>query len=48
MEKSAATFTHANTATQYIKLYEKMLERPLINQKIDPVCVDRSIGDKQP
>jgi starch synthase/alpha-amylase len=31
MQQSAATFNHANTARQYIDLYEKMLERPLIN-----------------
>ena len=31
MRQSAATFNHANTARQYIALYEKMLERPLIN-----------------
>jgi starch synthase len=32
MKESAATFTHANTARQYIELYEKMLQRPLIVQ----------------
>lgn len=31
MQESTATFNHANTARQYIDLYEKMLERPLIN-----------------
>ncbi len=31
MRQSAAAFNHANTARQYIDLYEKMLERPLIN-----------------
>ena len=31
MRQSAASFNHANTARQYIDLYEKMLERPLIN-----------------
>ena len=30
MVESRETFTHANTARQYIKLYEKMLERPLV------------------
>ncbi|MGD1987106.1 MAG: glycogen/starch synthase [Desulfobacterales bacterium] len=30
MKESAETFTHANTARQYIALYERMLERPLI------------------
>jgi starch synthase/alpha-amylase len=31
MQESAASFNHANTARQYIDLYEKMLERPLIS-----------------
>ncbi len=30
MQESAAAFNHANTARQYIKLYEKMLKRPLV------------------
>ena len=30
MTESAATFNHDVTAKQYIKLYEKMLQRPLI------------------
>jgi len=30
MQESRAAFTHANTARQYIKLYEKMLKRPLV------------------
>jgi CheY-like chemotaxis protein len=30
MTESAAQFTHAATARQYIELYEKMLKRPLI------------------
>jgi len=30
MTKSAETFTHEQTARQYIKLYEKMLHRPLV------------------
>jgi len=30
MQDSAQTFTHAATASQYIRLYERMLERPLI------------------
>jgi len=34
MQESAATFTHANTARQYIKLYEKMLKRPLVLQNV--------------
>ena len=38
MIESAASFTYANTARQYIKLYEKMLERPLINATTEPEC----------
>jgi starch synthase len=34
MQESAASFTHAKTARQYIQLYEKMLKRPLILQNI--------------
>src|SRR4030042_6545930 len=30
MTESAATFNHDVTAKQYIKLYEKMLKRPLL------------------
>jgi starch synthase/alpha-amylase len=30
MKESAETFTHARTAREYITLYERMLERPLI------------------
>ena len=33
MTESAAKFTHAKTARQYIDLYEKMLRRPLIVNK---------------
>jgi len=33
MNQSAAKFTHAVTARQYIELYEKMLQRPLIVKK---------------
>jgi starch synthase/alpha-amylase len=33
MTESAAKFTHAETARQYIELYEKMLRRPLIVNK---------------
>ena len=32
MTQSAATFSHAVTARQYIDLYEKMLARPLIKE----------------
>jgi hypothetical protein len=34
MTQSAAAFSHAVTAHQYIDLYEKMLARPLINADI--------------
>jgi starch synthase/alpha-amylase len=30
MQQSASTFNHARTARQYMDLYEKMLDRPLI------------------
>jgi starch synthase len=33
MKESAASFNHDVTAQQYIELYEKMLERPLITPK---------------
>jgi len=48
MKKSAAVFTHANTASEYIKLYEKMLQRPLVNQKLNPAsaCKDNSLEDR--
>jgi starch synthase/alpha-amylase len=45
MQKSAARFTHANTAFEYIKLYEKMLQRPLVNKESDPACRDDSLED---
>ena len=32
MKESISTFNHANTARQYIALYEKMLQRPLVLQ----------------
>ena len=38
MTESVASFTHANTARQYIRLYEKMLQRPLINELARPEC----------
>jgi glycogen synthase len=33
MRESAARFTHANTAREYIDIYERMLERPLVDRK---------------
>jgi starch synthase/alpha-amylase len=45
MQKSAARFTHANTAFEYIKLYEKMLQRPLVNKESVPACIDDSLED---
>jgi starch synthase/alpha-amylase len=38
MNESSATFTHSNTARQYIHLYEKMLQRPLITENISDSC----------
>ena len=45
MNESAATFTHANTAFEYIKLYEKMLQRPLVIKDSDQAsaCKDDSL-----
>ena len=43
MKESADTFTHANTARQYIKLYEKMLDRPLIDTTTEAVCPDNPL-----
>jgi starch synthase len=31
MQEAKATFNHANTANAYIKIYEQMLERPLVH-----------------
>jgi len=47
MKKSVAAFTHANTAFEYIKLYEKMLQRPLVNKQLDPAsaCKDDALED---
>jgi starch synthase/alpha-amylase len=45
MNDSAASFTHANTARQYIDLYEKMLQRPLINATSEGVCTDNRLQD---
>jgi starch synthase/alpha-amylase len=38
MTESQVTFTYANTARQYIKLYEKMLQRPLIFRETTASC----------
>jgi starch synthase/alpha-amylase len=35
MKQSAATFNHSVTARHYVALYEKMLQRPLINPYVD-------------
>lgn len=43
MEKSAVTYTHANTARKYIALYEKMLQRPLIGNKLTDACLDKLV-----
>jgi starch synthase/alpha-amylase len=48
MQESAAAFTHANTARQYIKLYEKMLKRPLILQNVpNPGNGEESISPEE-
>jgi hypothetical protein len=38
MTESQVTFTYANTARRYIKLYEKMLQRPLIVENESAAC----------
>jgi starch synthase/alpha-amylase len=38
MQESCQTFTHDNTARQYIELYEKMLQRPLIVAGASKAC----------
>jgi starch synthase/alpha-amylase len=40
MIESEAAFTHANTARQYISLYEKMLKRPLVLQGVPSTGAD--------
>jgi len=32
-----------DSTDEYIKLYEKMLQRPLVNSHSDPVCTDESL-----
>ena len=44
MKESAAAFTHANTARQYIELYEKMLKRPLVLQSVPNQDADEKSG----
>ena len=43
MKESAVTYTHDNTARKYIELYEKMLQRPLINKAGELACEDNSL-----
>jgi starch synthase/alpha-amylase len=38
MQESSLTFTHDNTARQYIELYEKMLKRPLVVKETNRSC----------
>ena len=38
MQESIQTFTHDNTARQYIELYEKMLQRPLVVKGVTKAC----------
>jgi starch synthase len=48
MMQSAATFNHKVTAQHYIDLYEKMLERPLVNrQHTKPHGITSDRGDQQ-
>ncbi|MCP4622520.1 MAG: glycogen synthase [bacterium] len=42
MKDSAAAFTYANTARNYIDLYEKMLQRPLIADRVPASCRESS------
>jgi starch synthase len=47
MTESAMTFNHQVTAKQYIDLYERMLQRPLINrQNIDSSHIHKNLGQK--
>ena len=43
MKESAVTYTYDNTARKYIELYEKMLQRPLINKSAELACEDDSL-----
>jgi starch synthase/alpha-amylase len=47
MIESAAAFTHANTARQYIELYEKMLKRPLVLKSIPNQGANEKSGTPQ-
>jgi starch synthase/alpha-amylase len=47
MVESAADFTHANTARQYIELYEKMLKRPLVPRSVPNPGADEKSGHPQ-
>ena len=38
MTESISTFTHDNTARKYIGLYERMLQRPLIDDGTTKSC----------
>jgi starch synthase/alpha-amylase len=38
MQESSQVFTHDNTARQYIELYEKMLQRPLVLEGATKTC----------
>jgi starch synthase len=47
MMQGAATFNHKVTAQHYIDLYEKMLQRPLLNQQnIQPHEMNNNFGKK--
>jgi hypothetical protein len=40
MKKSAAAFSYTHTARQYIDLYEKMLQRPLVNAEMPVIMAE--------
>jgi hypothetical protein len=42
MKESIERFTHARTAREYIALYERMLERPLIVENMPNLDVCRA------
>ena len=47
MKESLSTFTYANTARQYIKLYEKMLQRPLVVEGVTKSCSETFSEEKK-
>jgi starch synthase/alpha-amylase len=45
MIDSKDAFSYANTARKYIELYEKMLQRPLIADRVPDTCRDSSLRE---